>query len=115
MTFGERVKEAADEWVREDSGRSVKLLCNLAGISEPTYYNWLKGETTPDVTPKFLKFCNLVKRYPAYLLWGKGPKTLGDSTAAGKLLDTISDFSDEEYKALLAQAELLKRARPSQK
>lgn len=115
MTFGERVTEAVEEWLAAEPGRSKIELVRQIGISEPTLFNWLKGETTPEMSPKFLKLCQIVKRSPTWLLFQKGPKSLDDESALGKLVDEISDFSDDEFDALRAQANLLKRARQPRK
>jgi transcriptional regulator with XRE-family HTH domain len=116
MTRGERIKQAKDYWLRQKPDRTVLQLCAMVGVSEPTYYNWEGDKTKSILAENFLKFCQLTGFNPNWLLWGRGRKMLADDKAFSALFDTMQDFTDEEFDALLAHAKLLKHARkPTEK
>lgn len=113
-TRGERIKEAASNWVNQEKGRTILQLCKLVGITEPTYYNWIKNDGKDIFAGNLMKFSKVTGFNPSYLTNNRLPKLIAEDELLSALLDRIETFSEDEYKDLVKYADMIISARPKQ-
>lgn len=111
-TRGARIKEARLYWQTQGRDRTVKGLCALLGISEPTYYNW-EGDKVDDIlASNLMKFSKVTGFHPYYLANNRRPKLLSDDAALSELMSVIENFDEAELKDVIKHARLIRDARP---
>lgn len=115
MTQGNRIKEAADSWIRENTARTAKELCDKIGVTEQAFYKWIDGNTKSIKAENFMKFVSLTRFHPRYLLWNEKPKMLMDDAKFTALFDRVSAMDEREFEKLVDYADTLIRARPQKK
>lgn len=112
MNQGNRIKEAADAWIRENQGRTAKELCDKIGVTEQAFYKWIDGNTKSIKADNFMKFVSLTRFHPRYLLWGEKPKMLMDDARFTALFERVTNMDSAEFEKLVDYADTLIRARP---
>jgi hypothetical protein len=106
-TRGARIKEARLYWQSQGTDRTVKSLCVLLGISEPTYYNW-EGDKVDDILANnLMKFSKVTGFHPS----NRRPKLLAEDAALAELMSVIDDFNDAELQDVIKHARLIRSAR----
>lgn len=111
-TRGERIKEAREYWQVRGQGRSVLQLCDLVGVSEPTYYNWEGNKVQNILAGNLMKFCKVTGFHPNYIETGRVPKTISEDDAIAQMLEIAKDLTASEKADGIKLLRMLRDSRP---